>query len=104
MRHQDATADPDIKQAHVGDFVLESEIVATAFYDDNIYASDSNEIDDAVFLLSPSLSLESDWKQHALTLDGGADLARYAGQAMKTMIIAGSTGQVATQLTSNCRR
>ncbi|MBW8330270.1 MAG: outer membrane beta-barrel protein, partial [Thiobacillus sp.] len=67
-----------------GSFLLYPEVSLAVTYDDNIYAErpfltpDRTYVtEDVVYTLSPSLELKSNWKQHALNLDLGADLDRY---------------------------
>jgi hypothetical protein len=60
-----------------GSFLVYPELSLAATYDDNIYAERTNVIDDVVYTLSPSLGLKSNWKQHALNFDLGADFDRY---------------------------
>ena len=67
-----------------GTFLLYPEVTLAVTYDDNIYAErpfltpDRTYVtEDVVYTLSPSLELKSNWKQHALNLDLGADLDRY---------------------------
>ena len=66
-----------------GSFLLYPEVTLSATYDDNIYAERPLSVDrtyvteDVVYTLSPSLELKSNWKQHALNFDVGADFDRY---------------------------
>jgi hypothetical protein len=69
---------PENDVLRLGKFMLSGRIVTSAYYDDNLFATQNDTVDDAVLLLSPSLQLVSDWQKHALRFRGGADLARYA--------------------------
>jgi outer membrane protein W len=60
-----------------GSFLAYPELSLAATYDDNIYAERTDVTEDVVYTLSPSLGLKSNWKQHALNFDGGADFDRY---------------------------
>jgi len=60
-----------------GSFLAYPELSLAATYDDNIYAERTNVTRDVVYTLSPSLGLKSNWKQHALNFNGGADFDRY---------------------------
>ncbi|MBU1396912.1 MAG: outer membrane beta-barrel protein, partial [Gammaproteobacteria bacterium] len=60
-----------------GSFLAYPELSLAATYDDNIYAERTAVTEDVVYTLSPSLGLKSNWKQHALNFDGGADFDRY---------------------------
>lgn len=60
-----------------GSFLAFPEFILAATYDDNIYGQRRNIEEDTIFTLSSSLGLKSDWKQHALNFDVGADFDRY---------------------------
>lgn len=60
-----------------GSFLVYPDVSLTATYDDNIYAERTGVIDDVIYTLSPSLELKSNWKQHELNFDLGADFDRY---------------------------
>jgi len=51
------------------------------FYNDNIFATDSNETDDFITLVSPRVDVTSDWTKHAFDLYAKAAIGRYADQA-----------------------
>jgi len=86
------TTDPERKQVEyprqrlerssegirVGDFRLSSAIVASEYYDDNIYVTKDNQVDDYVTLLTPTFSAQSLWSRHQLKFDAGGEVARYA--------------------------
>ncbi|MCQ4244569.1 hypothetical protein CXK93_18370 [Stutzerimonas decontaminans] len=61
----------------IGTFVALPQVILSATRDDNIYAQRTDETEDTVFTLSPSLVLQSDWERHELSVDVGADLDRY---------------------------
>ncbi|TDL93573.1 hypothetical protein EBP26_14475 [Stutzerimonas stutzeri ATCC 17588 = LMG 11199] len=61
----------------IGTFVALPQVVLSATRDDNIYAQRTDEAEDTIFTLSPSLLLQSDWERHELSVDLGADLDRY---------------------------
>lgn len=50
-------------------------------FDDNIYATPDNAVDDLIFTLSPAVEARSNWQTHALSLRAGANLARYQDHA-----------------------
>lgn len=66
-----------------GSFLIYPDVSLSVTYDDNIYAERPYTLDrtyvteDVVYTLSPSLELKSNWKQHALNFDAGADFDRY---------------------------
>lgn len=61
----------------IGTFITLPQVVLSATRDDNIYARRTDETDDTIFTLSPSLVLQCDWDRHELSVDFGADLDRY---------------------------
>jgi hypothetical protein len=60
-----------------GSFLVYPDVSLTATYDDNIYAERTDVTEDVVYTLSPSIEFKSNWKQHALNFDLGADFDRY---------------------------
>lgn len=56
----------------VGTFVLRPSLAVSETYDSNIFARETNKVDDAVTTINPHVRLESDWANHALSVD--ADL------------------------------
>jgi hypothetical protein len=60
-----------------GELVWRPSISLTPMYDDNIYALPTREISDWVWVLSPTLSGESQWDGSRLRIDAGAELGRY---------------------------
>ena len=67
-------------------FLLYPAAEASTAYDDNIFATDSQKKDDAVFTLAPSVLLESDWTRHAIsiTADSSSDLYASHGDESHT--------------------
>ena len=47
-------------------------------YDDNIFRSNTGEVSDYITKFRPSLKLTSDWANHALNFNLGAEIARNA--------------------------
>ena len=64
----------------IGTFVALPQVVLSATRDDNIYAQRTDETEDTVYTLSPSLLLQSEWERHELSVDLGADIDRYQDQ------------------------
>jgi len=63
--------------ATAGSFAWRPQLSLTPMYDDNIYALPTHEISDWIWVLSPTLSGESQWDSHLLRIDAGAELGRY---------------------------
>ena len=88
MAEEDASAASGFEK---GGFRFFPQVSVTALYDSNIYGVNGSapvdkgdprgpiqeETSDTVGILSPSLAVRSDWEQHELNVNAGADLARY---------------------------
>jgi len=79
-----ASALPDNKSTEfpgipLGSFLVYPELSLAATYDDNIYAERTNVSADFIYTVTPTLELKSNWTQHALNLDLGADIDQYRG-------------------------
>ncbi len=61
----------------VGDYTIYPSIQAGTFYDDNIYATRTGRVADAVGTISPVIAIQSNWKRNALYAEVGADLTGY---------------------------
>lgn len=73
-----ATASGNTKPGfYAGGFRILPEVEAGGYYDDNIYATKRSRVSDAVALITPSVSLESQWERHRLDLAAGARIGRY---------------------------
>ena len=68
----------DTKGIAIGGFVFSPAISLTEYYDDNIYATDVNELDDFVTVITPTFDLKSKWDKHAFDLNAGLEVSRYA--------------------------
>jgi hypothetical protein len=64
-----------------GGFLVMPKLKVDGAYDDNVFATDNNTIDDFLAIISPSLRVISDWNTHSLEFHGGADVGRYADQS-----------------------
>jgi opacity protein-like surface antigen len=62
----------------VGSFRAYPRVVVSEVYDDNIFATRDNTVDDLITVLSPSITLRSAWDEHAAQFRAGADVARYS--------------------------
>ena len=70
---------PDLERGkRLGDFYLDLGASLGVAYDDNVFQSKTDTRDDWIMVFAPSLSLTSDWSEHALSLRAGADVGRYA--------------------------
>lgn len=78
---QSADKEKGVSGYRAGSFVFNPAIDLTEYYDDNIFATRTGEQSDFITVLTPSLTLDSDWDKHKLRLDTGANLGRYAGHS-----------------------
>jgi hypothetical protein len=60
-----------------GDFYLLPEVDVTAYYDNNIYATQRAKESDLVTVVSAALEAESQWERNSLDLGAGASIGRY---------------------------
>jgi len=65
---------------HAGGLFIYPRLGLQEFYNDNIFATDSNETDDFITLITPRVDVTSDWNKHAFDLYGKAAIGRYADQ------------------------
>ncbi len=68
---------PKDDNLRLGSLLAYPELVLSEVYDDNIFATRSNEESDLVTVLSPSVSLVSDWERHYFRARASGDFARY---------------------------
>ena len=61
----------------MGGFVFFPQLGVATKYDDNIFATKTDEIDDTIYLLQPQIALRSNWNNHALNFIAGAEAAYY---------------------------
>ena len=74
---------PDYDPAGVraGAFLVLPEVTLEGTYDDNIFATTNNTVDDLVWVVSPRLRVQSDWVRHALAVRTGAALGFHQDNA-----------------------
>lgn len=61
----------------VGGFLLTPSIAVEEIYDSNVFADETDEEDDFATILSPRVTLNSQFSRHALNFSAGADGAMY---------------------------
>jgi hypothetical protein len=67
----------------LGGFTLFPRFETSLEYTDNVYQASADRKSDGVIGLSPSARLTSNWSQHSLTIDGGADIKRYLSESRR---------------------
>ncbi len=76
-RAKPVLGNPEFPGLRMGSFLVYPELSVAIMHDDNIYAEPWNEISDYITIVSPLVTLESDWNKHELNLEAGADIDRY---------------------------
>lgn len=61
-----------------GGFTIFPSLEVNETYNDNIFGTNTGEVDDFVTTITPELRIASDWNQHALNFTGTADIQRLA--------------------------
>jgi hypothetical protein len=61
----------------MGAFLAYPKLSVTAEHNDNIFATDTNEVDDLIWRVMPEVSMSSDWSRHALGAYARAVFNRY---------------------------
>jgi hypothetical protein len=69
-----------------GSFLFFPQLGVAARYDDNLFASDTGEIDDTITVVSPEFRLQSDWNNHALNFVAGAEAGFYADNSTEDYV------------------
>lgn len=77
---------PVLDGLRVGSFVVSPEISLTELYDDNIYATRIREEEDWVTIISPTISVKSDWVRHSLNFWAGADADFYRSNTDENVV------------------
>jgi hypothetical protein len=70
----------------MGSFLFFPQLGVAARYDDNLFASETGEIDDTITVVSPEFRLQSDWNNHALNFVAGAEAGYYADNSTEDYV------------------
>ena len=60
---------------------IQPKVILSEVYDDNIFATRNNTIDDYITVISPSIVANTNWDEHAIRLEAGGDIVRYQSNA-----------------------
>jgi len=60
-----------------GNFLLYPDLSATYMYDDNVYASRKNEVNDEIITVSPEIRIKSNFSRHSLEFGTGVNINNY---------------------------
>ena len=69
--------DYDPTGIHAGGFLLYPEIIVRADHNDNIFATQTDTIEDEIIVFQPNLAFRSNWNRHRLNFRAAAALGRY---------------------------
>ncbi len=88
-----------------GTFLVYPKLELEESYSDNIFSDDDGEQSDFITRILPSLRIESDWANHALSLEGGADVGRYIDHTDEDFedFHFGASGRVDVRRSTNVR-
>lgn len=75
----------DAKGIPLGSFRLFPDLNVTGAYDDNIFRTQTNKIDDFVFDIAPAFRIRSDWNQHMLEAYAGLNNYEYASNSSENL-------------------
>lgn len=67
----------DPLNVRVGDFVVNPSLTTSVEYDDNVYETDSNEVDDVLFTNNAEIGVKSDFLHHQIDAKFSAEDGRY---------------------------
>jgi hypothetical protein len=71
----------DALGVRAGGFLIFPGAMITASFDDNIFSSSADTVDDLITNISPRIRINSDWRNHELKLFGDADIALHADRS-----------------------
>lgn len=79
-----------------GGFMLFPSFGVDEEYDDNIFATQNNTVDDFVTVLNPAAVVRSNWNNHALSFFGSASIGRHASRGSEDYndFLLGSDGRL----------
>ena len=75
------TEQAETRGIELENYVFMPNITFTEYYDDNLFATDSNEKSDWITVVTPTFDLKSNWKQHKFNVDAGFEAVRHSERA-----------------------
>ncbi len=60
-----------------GSFLFFPQLSVDELYNDNIFATDGDKVDDFITVIRPEATIESNWSRHAFAVAGGGDFGLY---------------------------
>ena len=77
--------DYDPLGVRAGSFIVLPKVDLGEYFDSNVYSIDSGVKSDFYTDVAPDVLIDSDWENHALDLDLGGDMKRYASQVSENV-------------------
>ncbi len=68
----------DAQGLRAGAFMAYPQVIVSGEYNDNIYATPADEVDDIIWRVKPSIDLRSTWSRHELTAFARGSINRYS--------------------------
>lgn len=75
-----------------GAFIYTPQLAVTAEFDNNIYATETNKINDTIAVLHPSLGVQSTWSVHSLSASANVEHREYLDNGSETVTNYGFSG------------
>lgn len=87
-RHQAVTErnqpEYDPEPIRAGSFVINSNLLAAAEYNDNVFGQSSNTVEDTIIRIRPEVVATSNWSVHAISAGASVDHHEYTGEGSET--------------------
>lgn len=79
-------AQPEYDPAPIraGSFTISSSVLAAAEYNDNVFASANNTVEDTIIRIRPQVTASSNWSVHALSVGAVVDHREYTSEDAET--------------------
>lgn len=61
-----------------GGFLIQPQLELSVAFNDNVFADETNEVDDTIFFITPSVRAQSQWSRHLVGAEAYARIRRYA--------------------------
>ncbi|RYZ13328.1 MAG: hypothetical protein EON61_07380 [Alphaproteobacteria bacterium] len=74
----------DPEPLRAGAFVIDANILGAVEFNDNVYAQETNKVDDTIIRVRPEVIARSNWSVHALTVGATVDHRQFTGEDSET--------------------
>ncbi|PHR94193.1 MAG: hypothetical protein COA69_00930 [Robiginitomaculum sp.] len=85
----------------VGAFTYSPQLVTNVEFDNNIFATDTNKINDIIIVVQPSVGVQSTWAVHSLSLAADVDHREYTDFGTETVTNYGLSGDGRLDITGS---